>query len=136
MAVFVGKNQTSRAVRSAFKLNYIMSKIINPAFHRRYTDHSDLKHAVGIDTSQIRAVKTGLRDDHDLVWIGPSANIAAKLSDLGQGVATWISSKAFEVMADDVKFAEKSGESMWTSYTWTEHDDRRIYGSTWHWGNA
>ncbi len=136
MAVFVGEDQTDNAARAAFKINYAVTKIINPRFAEQYPNHTPIKHSVGIDTSELRAVKTGVRDDHDIVWVGRAANLAAKLSELDAGKTSWVTSDAYNNMSYEVCFAAKDAAPMWQSFTWNAHNKETIYGSGWHWGDA
>ena len=135
MAVFIGGNQTTSASRCGLKINYAVLKIVNPALKIQYpsTDYL-VRQVVGIDTSEIRAARTGVRGDNDSVWIGRAANYAAKLTELNQEERTWVTESAYNFMSDDMKFGGDPKRSMWTKFNWTEHDNRTIYGSTWHWG--
>lgn len=136
MAIFVGGSQTSNAARAALKLNHAVSKIINPRFVATYGDnHIKIRHTVGIDTSKIWAVKTGVRADHDVVWIGRAANIAAKLSEVNSDKPSWVTQAAYRKMSDEVKIS-KDNRAMWTRATWSDHNDAVVYGSSWRWGAA
>jgi class 3 adenylate cyclase len=89
-----------------------------------------LKHVVGIDTSQLRAARIGVRGDNDVVWIGRAANHAAKLASLS-GKATWITKTVFDAMRDEVKTS--NGTPMWTEYKWTQMNGVPVYASTYYW---
>jgi class 3 adenylate cyclase len=81
MAIFVGDEQANDAIHTALKINCAVIKIINPQFSALYQDaHRDIAHTVGIDSGILLAAKAGVRQDTDLVWIGPAANYAAKLN--------------------------------------------------------
>ncbi len=81
MAIFVGNEQAYRSVHAAFQINYAVKQIINPVFARVYEErHRVIQHTVGIDSGRLLAAKAGVRDDRDLVWVGPAANYAAKLN--------------------------------------------------------
>ncbi len=134
MAVFLGKSQTSTAARCALKINYAVINIINPKLKAQYaTSDYEVRHVVGIDTSEIRAVRTGVRGGNDIVWVGRAANYAAKLTELNDPPRTWITENAYDYLADWAKEGDDPKRSMWTQYTWTEHENRTIYGSTWWW---
>jgi class 3 adenylate cyclase len=131
MAIFIGKQKNTSAVRCALKINFAAHHIIRPALEAQYGNTAFiLKHVVGIDTSQLRAARIGVRGDNDLVWIGRAANYAAKLASLS-GKATWITKTVYEAMTDDVKISE--GKSMWVPHKWTTMKDMQVYASTYTW---
>lgn len=134
MAVFVGESQTTPAARCGLKINYAVMNIVNPALKAQYpsSDYT-VKQVVGIDTSDLRAARTGVRGDNDIVWVGRSANYAAKLTELNLSERTWVTADAYAHMLDDAKFGGDPKRPMWTKYTWKAHGDRTIYGSNWWW---
>jgi class 3 adenylate cyclase len=130
MAVFLGEDKNNSAVRAALKLNYARHEIINPAIAKYYKDPYTVNHVVGIDTSELHVVKSGVRGSNDLVWVGRAANHAAKLCSLSADYPTRITQ---EVFADlDKMHLETSGESMWSEALW-KPTGRTIYRSTWTW---
>src|SRR6266567_4120634 len=83
MAVFLGDTKETSAVRSALKIKYAVEEIINPLMKKQYPNTAyQLKHVVGIDSSELFVARTGVRNDSDLVWVGRAANYAAKLCSL------------------------------------------------------
>jgi class 3 adenylate cyclase len=135
MAVFIGDSQTTPAARCGLKINYAVLKIINPALKAQYPNENySVRQVVGIDTSPIRAARTGVRGDNDIVWIGRAANYAAKLTELNAAQKTWVTEDAYNHMLDAAKLGGDPPQNMWKKFTWTEHGNRIIYGSTWHWG--
>lgn len=135
MAIFLGNQQTSTATRCALKINYAVSQIINPKLKARYPDANyNVRHVVGIDTSEIRAVRTGVRGGNDIVWVGRAANYAAKLTELNDAPTTWLTEVAYSFLLKWAKMGGNPKQNMWTQYTWTEHQNQTIYGSTWRWG--
>jgi class 3 adenylate cyclase len=132
MAIFTGKTKNTSAVRCAMKINFAVIKIIQPALQQQYANVGfTVRHVVGIDTSQLRAARVGVRGDNDLVWIGRAPNYAAKLASL-TGKATWITKSVYDAMLDEVKTAS-DGKSMWNAHTWTGMNDMAIYSSTYYW---
>jgi class 3 adenylate cyclase len=126
MAIFTGNSKNTSAVRCAMKINYAALKIIQPALEKQYDGVGfTLKHVVGIDTSQLRAARIGVRGDNDLVWIGRAVNYAAKLASL-TGKATWITKSVYDGMRDEVKTAP-DGKPMWTLHTWTAMNDPGLF---------
>lgn len=88
MAIFTGSAKNTDAVRRTMKINFAAHEIIQPAINAQYNTDFKLAHVVGIDTSQLRAARIGVRGDNDLVWIGRAANYAAKLTNQS-GKPTW-----------------------------------------------
>ena len=128
MAVFTGDSKNTTAVRTALKINYAVEAIIRPAIASRYKDTDFLlKHVIGVDTSQMRAARIGVRGGNDLVWIGRAANYAAKLCALADK-PIWITKAIYSNMADAVKLS--SGVDMWTLHTWTPMNNMEIYATT------
>lgn len=130
MAIFTGGTKNTDAVRCALKINYAVSEIIQPAIEAQYTTDFKLSHVVGIDTSQLRTSRIGVRGDNDLVWIGRAANYAAKLTNESGG-PTWITKAVYDSMKDDVKF--HNGQDMWQKAYWTSMSNMEVYSSTYWW---
>ena len=130
MAIFTGGTKNTDAVRCALKINYAVSEIIQPTINAQYTTDFKLSHVVGIDTSQLRASRIGVRGDNDLVWIGRAANHAAKLTN-ESGKPTWITKAVYDSMNDDVKF--HNGQHMWQKTYRTSMNQIEIYSSTYLW---
>jgi class 3 adenylate cyclase len=130
MAVFTSGTKNTDAVRCALKINYAVSQIIQPALNVQYQTDFKLSHVVGIDTSQLRTARIGVRGDNDLVWIGRAANYAAKLTN-ESGKPTWITKAVYDSMKDEVKF--HNGQDMWQRAYWTSMNNMEIYSSTYWW---
>jgi len=135
MAVFLGDAKNDSAVRSALKINHVVQKIINPLLKDQYPKKTyQLKHVVGIDTSELLVARIGVRNDNDLVWVGRAANYAAKLCSLNGKHSTYITGTVFNAMSKDVKYGGKDSSSMmWEEKVWTARNNMRIYGSIWMW---
>lgn len=130
MAVFTGGSKNTNAVRAAMKINNAVIKIIRPAISVQYPDRNfTLNHVVGVDTSQLRAARIGVRGYNDLVWVGRAANYAAKLTNLS-GYPLWITKAVYDVMNNDVKYGG-DGQNMWEKRIWKAMKDMEIYRSTW-----
>ena len=133
--MFVSQEQCTSAARCALKINYAVQQIVNPAMKRQYPQAQvTVKHVVGIDTSTIRAARTGVRGGNDLVWVGRAANWAAKLSDLDvDNMRTSITKEVYDDLLNAAKYGGTEKKDMWTSYTWGKNGNHGIYGSNWHW---
>jgi len=93
------------------------------------------KQVVGIDTSEIRAARIGVRGGNDLVvWIGRAANHAAKLTENRNDYPTWVTKAAYNQLAKWAKFGgQNESNMMWTQFKWTAMNDAPVYGSNWTW---
>lgn len=134
MGVFIGDSQYASAARCALKINSAVHDIINPKLKTRYpTANYVVKQVVGIDCSQLKAARTGVRGGNDIVWIGRAANYAAKLTEIKATKSSWLTKDFYEKIPDSVKFGGDSKKNMWSKYTWNENNDLTIYGSNWKW---
>jgi class 3 adenylate cyclase len=129
MAVFIGDAKNTSAVRCGMKIYGAVLEIINPGIKKQYNSSFELRQVVGIDTSELFVARTGIRGANDLVWVGPAANHAAKLSSLSEYPhATFISEATYENMNDLVKFT--NGSNMWERRSWR---GKTVYRSSWYW---
>jgi class 3 adenylate cyclase len=130
MAVFIGGSQNSNAARCGMKIEATVSKIINPLISEQHGGDFRLKQVVGIDSSSLLVARTGIRGSNDLVWVGPAANYAAKLSSLSESpYSTYITKAVFDRLSDSLKIAP-DGRAMWEARTWKS---KSIYRSKWIW---
>ncbi|MGB4065313.1 MAG: adenylate/guanylate cyclase domain-containing protein [Azonexus sp.] len=132
MAIFIGDNKNTSAVKAALQINYTVNEILRPAIKNQYPNTSFiLKHVIGVDTSNLRAARIGVKGDNDIVWVGQAANYAAKLCTLSEK-PLWITKAVFEMINKMVKFADEteSGTPMWEKRFWTPMNNFEIYCST------
>lgn len=129
MSVFTGKSKNSNAARCALKINSAVKDIIQPTIAKKWKTDFVITHVVGVDTSQLRAARIGVQGDNDLVWIGRSANYAAKLTNLG-GRPSRITEDVYKMLSDESKFSD--GKDMWVREYWDEMSIW-MYSSTWKW---
>jgi class 3 adenylate cyclase len=134
MGIFLGNGKSSSASKCALQINHVVSQVINPKLKAKYSNTSfELEHAVGIDTSKLMAVRTGVWGSNDLVWVGRAANYAAKLCSLREGVfATFISSEVYGNLNEGSKYGGNPRQNMWTKFTWDEYGIV-AYKSSWRW---
>jgi class 3 adenylate cyclase len=133
MAVYIGELKNTRAVRSALKINFASTHIINPAQQAVYTKSNfTLKHVVGVDTSEVFVAKTGVRGANDLVWVGRAANYAAKLASLPHVFPTYLTKEVHDAMLNDLR-VHTDGRMIWEAVRWNNFDNRIIYRSNWWW---
>lgn len=129
MGVFIGNRQRNDAVSCALQINYAVKNYVQTEKEKRWSGDFQIRHVIGIDTSEIRAARTGVRGDNDLVWIGTAANLAAKLTSLSADQPTWITKRVYDYLEGSQKFGSQ-GENIWRSWNWSAHNDEEIYSST------
>ena len=134
MAVYIGNLKNTSAAKTALQINFLSTKIINPALKNIYPNSSfKLEQAVGIDTGNLLVARTGVRGSNDLVWVGRSANYAAKLCSLRNGsYASFITQEVFNSLNESSKFGGDPKRLMWDKVMWTERGIP-VYQSSWHW---
>lgn len=133
MAVYIGDEKDASAARSALKINYAVTEIINPLLKEHYpSTNYRVKQVVGIDTSNLFVARTGIRGSNDLVWVGRAANYAAKLCSLSSDYPSGLTTAVYNQLPQSVKYSN-DGRSIWQSFTWSDMNNMIIYRSTWYW---
>jgi class 3 adenylate cyclase len=130
MGVFLGGAQSTSAVRCALRINWALIYLVQPAYNGRYGTGFTIGHSMGIDASEVRCCRTGVRGDNDLLWIGSAPNIAAKLTAMTE-YTTWITDTVYKRMPDEVKVYD--GRHIWEECNWTSQNNRVVYRSNWYW---
>lgn len=138
MGVFVGKSKDSDAAKTALKINGAFLEIIKPKLEEKYptlkSGSYKLAQCAGVDTSEVLVVRGGVRNDNDLVWIGRSPNIAAKLSSRRNSpYHSYITKDVFDMLSDESKIAP-NGNVMWQPLSSNDKVNGVIlYRSAWKW---
>lgn len=131
MAVYIGGSKNTSATRSALKINFTVSEIINPLLEAYYPEADyRIRQVVGIDTSDLFVARTGIRGSNDLVWVGRAANYAAKLCSFEPDYPSRLTEAVYRKLNKSVKFGE-DGSSRWELELSEELNGSRIYRSTW-----
>lgn len=135
MAVFVGSAKNTSAMTTALQINHAVVDILNPKIREVYPSSTFVvRHAVGVDTSELFIARTGIRGSNDLVWVGTAANLAAKLCALrSEGFASWVTAAVFDAADASAKTGGAEKKPMWEKRSWTSRGDATIYGSSWKW---
>jgi class 3 adenylate cyclase len=141
MGVFIEGAKNTNAAKAGLKINYFTTHILAPAFDQFYKKvfplGLSLNQTVGIDTGKVMAVRSGIRSNNDLVWVGRAPNIAAKLSSIREsGYSTYITKSVFDVLADSSKNGGEPKRLMWESRGWAkgkEFGAGTVYRSGWEW---
>lgn len=132
MAIFIGEGKYDRAVRASMRIKWAVLNIIQPRMAKWWNiGEFELKHTVGIDVSDLRAVRTGVRGDNDLVWVGPAANWAAKMTTLPSRFSSYITQAVYDNLSLVCKMTNM--QLMWERTVWYEQNSKVIYRSNWNW---
>ena len=122
MGVFIGDMKNTNATKAAREIFYTVEYILGPKATAKFKSIKDngikLKDCVGIDYGDARAVRSGIRNNNDLIWIGRAPSLAAKLSDVRNYAAcVYISEASYKVLDASAKLV--NGEDIWTKRTFT-----------------
>lgn len=129
MGVFISNRQCDEAVSCALEINYAVKNLVQKELEKKWTTDFKIRHTVGIDVSEIRAARTGVRGDNDLVWIGNAANLAAKLTALSADNPIWITKRVYDRLENPQKLGPQ-GESIWKRWNWNQHNNDEVWSST------
>jgi class 3 adenylate cyclase len=139
MGVFVGNSKNTSAVTCGLNINWFFRHVLVTEFKSFYCQtlkDQTLNQCVGIDTGIVHVARAGVRDNNDLIWVGRSPNIAAKLSSIREGnYNTLITKAVYDGMLDVARF-NGSGQNMWESRTWEAgraYGAQEVYRSAWWW---
>lgn len=133
MGVFMGDHKNSHASKCAREIFWATEKIIQPKAAAKFASirNNDVKirQACGLDTGISRAVRAGIRNNNDLIWVGRAPSFAAKLSDVREfPYCTFISDAVYKRLNDDAKL--HNGIELWERRTLKFADsDQVIYRS-------
>ena len=111
MAIFIGEDMETRAVRAALAVNWLVDQELSAKIAQTWTDIASswrLKHSIGIDRGDAVITRGGVRGDNDLISIGSAPNVAAKLSDLRDGYSIHITKAVYEPMSYEVAIYNNS----------------------------
>lgn len=136
MGIFIGDSKNSDAAKCGLKINWAVRNIIQPKMKAQYPNQTfQIKHIVGIDTSKVRAIRTGVRGDNDIAWVGRAPNYAAKLCSLNDdNNSTWITEAVYNRLKDESKYS--NGVDMWQKRSWTQMGGKTVYCSSYWWSVA
>ena len=123
LGMFHGNSKETRAALCGFQINWAVKNIIRKKFESSYALEGRgfrIRHAVGIDSSDVLVVRTGLRRSrHDLVSVGRSPNMAAMLSELReQPYRTFVSSRVYENLEEKARNGGNGRADVWEERPW------------------
>jgi adenylate cyclase len=118
MGIFIGDRKNTNASICAREIHWTVRNIIHKKAEAKFdsikNNNVEIRNCVGIDSGEVRAVRSGIRNHNDLIWIGKAASFSAKLSDIRDApYCTYISSRTHSSLADDAK--KENGKDLWTS---------------------
>lgn len=131
MGIFMGDAPNTSAANCARKIDWVVTNVINPKAREKFqsirNNDIKIKHCVGIDTSEVRAVRAGIRNNNDLIWIGKAAGFAAKLSDIRDyPYEVYISKESYNKLANSAKI--NGQEEVWSATTVKiSGEDHKVY---------
>lgn len=136
MAVFVGDSKCSNAAKAALQILAIVRQINDLIASKYPTSNYRINYGVGMDCSNLFVVKTGIRNDNDLAWIGDASNVAAKLSNIRSlSGHSFMTKRMFNRLSENVKYSFSNGVK---TCMWNETSEiilgHNVYQSTWYWG--
>ncbi len=116
MGVFIGENKNNNAIKCAREIDWVVEKIINPKSKAKFMsikdNNIDIRHCVGIDTGEAFAVRAGIRDNNDLIWIGQAPRLAAKLSDIrNYPYSVYITKQCYNDLGNSLKI--ENNQNIW-----------------------
>ena len=124
MAIFMGEDKETKAVKAAYAINWAVMMVLRPAIKENWSDGEDfcdIQHGIGIDTGEALIVRGGVRDNNDLISIGVAPNRAAKLSEIRDSHPITITPEVHEQLSTQVRIWI-DGESFWHPTT-VRNDD-------------
>ena len=136
LGVFIDGPKNTNAARCALNIAWSVQQIRN-RFSNTYSSVRDasfqITHGVGIDRGTVLAVRAGIRNANDLIWIGRAPNLAAKLSDIRDFPnTTHVTATVYNTLLDSSKLAH-DGTNMWSAATWTFLGENiRVYRSRYY----
>lgn len=122
MGIFVGDGKETKATYCAREIDYLVERVLGPKAKAKFrsvaSNNIKLKHCVGIDTGIARAVRSGIRDNNDLIWIGRPPSFAAKMSDIRDYPrSVYISEDTYKMLEVDAKI--DGSTYLWEKYNHT-----------------
>lgn len=86
MGVFIGERKNTHAVQCARQIFWMTEQVLAPTAAKQFgsikNNNIEIRQCIGVDTGIAEAVRAGIRNNNDLVWIGRAPSLAAKLSDI------------------------------------------------------
>jgi class 3 adenylate cyclase len=135
MGVFVGDFKTTHAVRCAREIFWMTEKVLDPTATKKYKSVKDnqlrIRQCVGVDMGIAYAVRAGIRNNNDLVWIGRAPSLAAKLSDIREyPYCVLITDECYKVLTDGDRKVDN--QEIWESRSLNFGGaEKTVYRTSW-----
>ncbi|WP_243368953.1 adenylate/guanylate cyclase domain-containing protein [Microvirga solisilvae] len=118
MGVFIGANQANDAVACAQKIDWMIYNWLSPValnlFNLQELGFTSINHCIGIDSGIAHAVRAGIRNNNDLIWVGQPPSFAAKLSDIRTApYEVYTSETVMLKLSNQMKFPTGANAFVW-----------------------
>lgn len=116
MAIFIGNSKNSDAAEAAFAINWSVREVLHDKLAAKWPKSLasyKVNHGIGIDTGEALIVRGGVRNNNDLVSVGASPNVAAKLSDKRQSDDIYITDRVHSRLNASAKTKLDGTSSIW-----------------------
>jgi class 3 adenylate cyclase len=105
MGVFMGNTKNTYATRCAREIFWTTENALDTGATKEFSSIKNnqlrIRQCVGIDTGQAVAVRAGIRNNNDVIWIGRPPSLAAKLSDCREyPYCVYISDDCYKALAE------------------------------------
>ncbi|MEO6851325.1 MAG: adenylate/guanylate cyclase domain-containing protein, partial [Mucilaginibacter sp.] len=122
MGIFKSNFSNIEAVNCAREIDWVVSNVLNPKAKAKFAsiknNNITIKHCIGIDSGEVVAVRTGIRNYNDLIWIGRPPSFAAKLSDIREyPFEVHISKTCYDALSANDK-TDSSNNPIWENRTY------------------
>ncbi len=113
MGLFCGQDKDERAVRCAFQIQWATGNIIQKRADALFADREyTISQVVGVDSSELMAIRTDIWRHYDVLWVGRAANYAANLTRIrNDRFSTYITEAVHSGLPEGMR--GPSGEGMW-----------------------
>lgn len=137
MGVFMGDYKNSSAATCGREIHWAVRKIIQPAAVKKFQsikkNEIEIRNCSGVDVGDVRAVRSGIRDNNDLIWIGKAASFSASLSEVRvAGYSTYISSRSYNKLSDTAKYNDTKS-NLWEPIQFNFAGERETVYRSNHW---
>lgn len=141
MGVFIGDNRRTVAAKCALHMKWVVDNLIRPMAEQQFpslvSEGYEIRHCAGIDQSEVMVVRSGIRDNNDLVFIGSAPNFAAKLSGMRDGdFSTYITFDTYYNLNVISKYRDDVNniDDMWVPVLVKLGGEEKVcYKSAYHW---
>jgi adenylate cyclase len=120
MGIFFGESMCSDAADCAREIDWVTHQLIDRKARSQFASIRNnglsVQQACGVDVGLVRAVRAGIRNNNDLIWVGRAPSLAAKLSDLRESpYSTFISDAVYRRLRASSR--QPAGQDIWEART-------------------